>query len=355
MNRIMNKALFYKEWINVRWVTLLTIIVLLYFKFYGVISALNQNTACIKQTGRVWTNRWFNNGLFIKSNYFFVMIFVIILLSVILFTSDKSSETQGFVASMPFTRKEIILNKWIVGVLSILVSFVVTYIFLSLFYVANTNSLDTALNPYSDIVRWFFMDTFQYICIFTFMMLAQTVMGNSIVSAVVGGIIFEVPFLVTAIVQDIVMKTLKYSWEDFRIVAIQRVEGWLNIYSYNSPNQLWVNPAKNTVNDLYRTFYYNDYGSKLLILFILTCLFLDLASVSYKRRNLEYNLRLIVFKNLEPLFVWGIALCSGLSAGITLGFGYNSESLRSFWIVAAIFTVVGYFISKLLIKIFSAK
>jgi len=43
MNKIINKALFYKEWINVRWVTLFTAFVVLYFKFYGVISALNQN------------------------------------------------------------------------------------------------------------------------------------------------------------------------------------------------------------------------------------------------------------------------------------------------------------------------
>ena len=45
MSKIINKALFYKEWINVKWVTLLTIIILLYFKVYGVISEYGFNVA----------------------------------------------------------------------------------------------------------------------------------------------------------------------------------------------------------------------------------------------------------------------------------------------------------------------
>lgn len=355
MNKIINKALFYKEWINVRWVTLFTIVILLYFKFYGVISVLNQNKVFIKLHGRVWTNRWFNNGLFNKSNYFFVMVLIIILLSIILFAGEKTSETQGFIVSMPFTRKEIILNKWIVGVLSILISFALTYIVLSLFYVANIGGLDTRLNPYSDIVKWFFIDTFQYICIFTFMVLVQAVMGNSIVSAIVGGIILEVPFYITTVVQEIVLRTSNYSLDNLRYLAFQRAEGWLNIYGYNAAKQQWFNTEQNRGNDMYQTYYYNDYGLKLLILFILTCLFLYLAYVAYKKRNLEYNLRLVVFKNLEPVLIWGIAICIGLLAGITFGSGRLNESLRAFWIWSGIFTIVGYFISKLLIKIFSAK
>jgi len=65
MNKIVNKALFYKEWINVRWVTLLTIIVLLFYKVYGVISLLNENKFTMERSGYT-TTRWFNNGLYMK-------------------------------------------------------------------------------------------------------------------------------------------------------------------------------------------------------------------------------------------------------------------------------------------------
>ena len=159
MNKVINKALFYKEWINVRWVTVITIIVLLFYKLYAVISLLNQNTMYMKYNSGMRINRWFNNGLYGGrrtessfnnviygvSNYYFVMIFVVIILAIILFTGEKTSETEGFIASMPFTRKEIVFNKWIVGVLSLLISFIVTYIFLSLFYVANINDLNTKI------------------------------------------------------------------------------------------------------------------------------------------------------------------------------------------------------------------
>ena len=118
---------------------------------------------------------------------------------------------------------------------------------------------------------------------------------------------------------------------------------------------MWINTEQNSIKEMYRTFYYNNYGVKLLIFFILTCLFLYLAYVSYKKRNLEYNLRLIVFRTLEPFFIWGVAVCLGLLAGAILGLGHSGQNLIAFSILAIIFTIIGYFISKLLLKIFSAK
>ncbi|MBK5241729.1 ABC transporter permease subunit [Clostridium sp.] len=347
MNKIINKALFYKEWINVKWVTLLTIVILLYFKVYGVISALNQNEIYFQQHGEVWTDRWFNNGLHERGTYVLVMIFVVILIAMILFAGEKASENQGFLASMPFTRKEIILNKWIVGVLSILISFVVTYIFLSLLYVANINNLDTVLNPYSDIVIWVLMDIFQYICIFTFIMLAQTVMGNSIVAGIVGGIILIVPYFITLVLQSLIDR---FYMENFYII-VDKIGPWLNIYSYNLTQERWLENTANSGKELYRTFYYIDYKLKLLILFILTCLFLYLSYVSYKKRSLEYNLKLISFKNLEPIFSIGFAICLGLLAGSIY---YERGRLSTFTIGAVIFTIIGYFIAKLLLKVLSS-
>ncbi|MCB2293390.1 ABC transporter permease [Clostridium algoriphilum] len=348
MNKIINKALFYKEWINVRWVTLLTIIVLLYFKVYGVISLLNQNKINIKQVGTIWTDRWFNNGLYYGGSYYFVMVCIVIILAIILFIGEKTSETQGFIASMPFTRKEIILNKWIVGVISLIISFIVTYIVLSLFYLANINTLNTTLNPYSDIVKWFFMDIFQYVFIFTFMMMAQAVMGNSIVAAIVGGIIIYVPSFILMVVQDLVVR--HYGFVEHIYKTFDKIAGWINIYSYNVTHQEWFNQEANSGKDMYQTFYYTNYKSKLLIFFILTCIFLYLAYLAYKKRNLEYNLRLIVFGNLRCVFIWGFAICLGLLGGSIFG----SEHLRVFGICTVIFIIIGYFISKLLLKVLSA-
>ena len=177
------------------------------------------------------------------SNYYFVMIFVVIILAIILFTGEKTSETEGFIASMPFTRKEIVFNKWIVGVLSLLISFIVTYIFLSLFYVANINDLNTTLNPYSDLVKWFFMDSVQYICIFTFMMLAQTVMGNSIVAGIVGGMIPILPYFIIRVVRILI--TLRYGFIQYIVIGFNKIEDWLNIYSYNLTYQNWVSTETN--------------------------------------------------------------------------------------------------------------
>jgi ABC-type transport system involved in multi-copper enzyme maturation permease subunit len=348
MNKIINKALFYKEWINVKWVTLLTIVVLLYFKVYGVISALNKNKIYFRRSSEGWNDTWFNNGLHERGIYVLVIIFVVIILAMILFMGEKTSENQGFLASMPFTRKEIILNKWLVGVLSILISFVVTYIFLSLLYVANINNLDTTLNPYSDIVVWFFIDIFQYICIFTFMMLSQAVMGNSIVAGIVGGIILIVPYFITRILYYLIVAS--YWFVDYSYTMVDKIGDWVNIYGYNSTQYNWVDTVVNSENP-YRTFYYTAYKLKLLILFILTCLFLYLSYVSYKKRNLEYNLRLIVFKELEPIFIMGFAICFGLLVGGI----YESERLSSFAIWTAIFTIIGYFIAKLLLKVLSSE
>ncbi|MBU3176613.1 ABC transporter permease [Clostridium estertheticum] len=353
MNKIISKALFYKEWIYVRWVTILTIIILLFYKVYGVISLLNQNKIYMKYNSGIRTDRWFNNGLYGRSSYYFVMVFLVIILAIILFKGEKTSETQGFIASMPFTRKEIIFNKWLVGVVSLLISFIVTYIFLSVFYVTNINDLNTTLNPYSDIVKWFFMDTFQYICIFTFIMLVQAVMGNSIVSGMVGGIILGVPTFILMLVQGLVMRYYRY--DELINIIFEKISGWINIYSYNVAKQksFYPNQAENINQDYYQNFYYSNYKSKLLVLFLLTCLFLFLANLAYKKRNIEYNLRLIVFKNLEPVFIGGVAICSGILAIAIKGIG--NQRLREFGIYFVIFTIIGYFISKLLLKVLSSK
>lgn len=355
MKKFINKALFYKEWINVRWITALTILILLYFKLFGVISELNMNKMFMKEQGRVWTNRWFNNGLFINDKYYVVMIFVVMILAIILFIGEKTSETQGFTVSMPFTRKEIILNKWLVGVFSIIISFVVTFIALSLFYAANLYYIDTNLNPYLDIVKWLFMDMTFYCSIFTFIMFVQTVMGNSIVSSIVGAIILLVPIFVISIIREIVYQSTKVQYDDHIMIVFNKLEAWLNPYNYNSTQQQWYNIEHNNNKDMYRTFYYNNYELKLLILIVLTGLFLYLAYAFYKKRDLEYNLRLLAFNNLESVFIFGFSICVGLLLGATLGFGSSNDNLKLFWIWAIIGTIAGYFVSKILVKIFSQR
>ncbi|MCB2305499.1 ABC transporter permease [Clostridium estertheticum] len=345
MNRIINKALFYKEWIYVKWITLLTIIILLFSKANDVIVALNDKGMIHRQGGENYY--WFNNVLYAQNICIFIMVLVVLILAAILFSGEKTSETQGFMASMPFARKEIIFNKWLVGVVSLLISFAVTYIFLSLFYLLNIKGLDTTINPYFDIIKWFFMNTFQYICIFTFMMLIQAVMGNSIVSSIVGGIILMVPLFITLIVQDLIVRYYGYH---YKYMIFYKISNWLNICFYNLSQQSLV---KTSINNVYSNVfsYYSNYKSKLLVLFLLTCLFLYFAYVAYKRRNIEYNLRLIVFKNLEPVFIGGVAICLGLLAGAIFGRNY----LRHFGIWFVIFTIIGYFISKLLLKVLSSR
>ncbi|MBU3184768.1 ABC transporter permease subunit [Clostridium estertheticum] len=353
MNRIINKALFYKEWINVKWITILTIVILLFYKAYGVMTLLNQNKMYMKYNGVIRTDKWFNEGLYGGSSYYFVMVFVVIILAIILFVGEKTSETEGFIVSMPFTRKEIMLNKWLVGVVSLLISFIVTYILLSLLYFVNINNLDKTLNPYSDIVKWVFMDTFQYICIFTFIMLMQAVMGNSIVAGMIGGIILVVPTLISMVVRELVM--IYYRDSQSISIILDKICYWINIYSYNVAKQksFYPNPAENINQDYYQNFYYSNYNLKLLVLLMLTCLFLFLAYVAYKKRNIEYNLRLIAFKNLEPVFIGGVAICSGILVIAIKGIG--NQRLSVFGIYFVIFTIIGYFISKLLLKVLSSR
>lgn len=108
---------------NLRWITILTIVILLYFKLGRFISTLNENKYFAKQQGKLVNDRYLSNGFNVSRDYFIIMAFVIIILAITIFMSEKASETQGFIASMPFTRKEIIFNKWIIGVISILISF----------------------------------------------------------------------------------------------------------------------------------------------------------------------------------------------------------------------------------------
>ena len=355
MNKIINKALLYKEWINVKYVTVLTTLMLLYFKlFNGVMYELNMNQNLMKETGRLWTDRWFNNGIFKGEGYFLAMVFLIMILSIVLFTGEKTSETQGFIASMPFTRKQIIMNKWIIGVISILISFVITFIALSLFYGSNLNVIDTNLNPYSDIVKWFFIDVFQYIGIFTFIMFVQTVMGNSIVSAIVGGILLLVPWFLTITIQELIIRIGNYGYNDQIIITFDQIKKWINIYYYNLLEQEWYHVDGSEIGEMFRTFWYQNYELKIGIIILFTLTFLCLACIFYKKRKLEYNLRLIAFEKFEWIFICGVSICMGLFIGAILGFtSDNGVNMFLLWTIAG--TILGYIVSKLVIKMFNYK
>ncbi|MGH4051888.1 MAG: hypothetical protein ACREVX_11170 [Clostridium sp.] len=121
------------------------------------------------------------------------------------------------------------------------ISFAVTYGVLSLFYLINIGGIDTTLNSYSDIIKWFFMDMFQYICIFTFIMLIQSVMGNSIVSSIVGGIILLVPLFIIMISENLFYRY--YGFIEYISAVFDKFYRWLNIYSYNSPHQNYIKIA----------------------------------------------------------------------------------------------------------------
>jgi ABC-type transport system involved in multi-copper enzyme maturation permease subunit len=287
---------------------------------------------------------WFNEAL-MENNIQLVVVFTIIVLVIILFQSERKNETYSLIASMPFKREEIIKTKWVVGSLSVFISFFITFIMLSVFYFLNTEFIK---NSYNIVLKWTLINILTYIAIFTILLFGQTFIGQNIVGGIVSSISLIVPFGAISMIEEIVAINMNLNGNHKFIIGIDKFAKYLNIYGINSAEYVLVDKGASY-------YVYNNYFIKLGVLVILITIFYNLAVYTYKKNKFENNGNIIMFSFFEPVFKWGITICSGLflafiTMNIIYGFEQNKIIIDIFLVIGC---VIGYFISDKMVLIFS--
>lgn len=329
---MVNKTLFIKDWKTLKWNSLLFFFILFtvriipaYIHLYaythtkGAVQVIDPNT--LWDIFRV-------NLLNVSLGHIMINVAFALITALILFY-DSRNHSYSLLASMPFSRQEIIVTKLVSGTLSILMTYVLMALFgIGLYYTYISHTI--AASPYIvyDIARWFLMAILVYLTIFLMAMMFQSLLGNQFIAIIITGIMLIFPLGFLGMVQ----------------LLINQLAGGVSFSLYHLGEKLTI------VNYISR--FYDGYIFKIVLLIILSIIFTEITYLAYLRNQFEKNGQFSMFKPLEKIFVVCFSICTSILVTVILSM---SSSFRYFGINSLILLIFGFaiglFFSIILIKI----
>lgn len=354
--------LFWKEWKTAKWWSTLMVSMLLVM-LLSVNNALSLIYERRLGVSRVLTNiPYITSGnveapIFLRQFYdsFTVLIIlwlpVILLMSIILFQSERKENTGMFVSSLPFTKKEQFGIKWFVGVLAITIPFLLATLFTVLMYQANidwitqwyTISGYDVLLAYDSIWIVLGIVTKMYLFILAFfsaMMLMQSLIANNIAAGIIGSISLAAPwFIIEAgsaslarILNSDKVRIYGREWSNFYLFALG--SGSSRRFVSSLPGDMYIDPIVSNEHD----------GLKIIILIAIIVLAIYGGLKSYEKNDNSRNGYLLMFPWVGKILVPGVTLCSGILGNNLMRDILRISSVPFEILTLVISALIGYFI-----------
>ncbi|ATO49998.1 hypothetical protein O0555_13540 [Brevibacillus laterosporus] len=289
-----HKALWLKEWKQSKsMIWLLPFITFICMGFSRMQNTLflteNQvimNVAQFKKEGAEFFYLVSNN-----SNYLLASFPLLLLLALTLMGSERRSLVNDFTFSMPFSRRDIYLTKWMLGASAIVISLML-----------NT-MIDMTVILVSPFREFFILKEHLYpllqsslglIAFYSFVLMIGTLSGGTMVQAMLS-IIFSIfpvgiAFLINGFLQMNFGIQLNFDLFPINLILLTSPVVLVNLFGKLS--------------------------SPLLIPFIHLLVTLGLGIFLYQRNRLENNGKVIMFPAIEPVFYGGAILCFALLGGL---------------------------------------
>ena len=332
MKKLFPRALLYKEWKNARW-ALITIT--LFMVLTGPFEAAQQ-LGSIKKivTGNeIMVARrfayWFKEFLYEGGGYFAWLFILTIGLTLLLFYQDRQETTVSLVSSMPFTRKQAYSAKWLMGVGVLTGAFLINGLLLTGFYFANSNWMFST--PYGAIPICTALHLTFTVAIFSFLLFVQCVMGHAVAAAVVGPIASLVPMFVVTGLQEIICYFWQLSYDNKLLQWFDRLGNALTW-----PYLVEIAYALNAAGIHYP--FYDNLPRRFFILITITVIFTLLGCRAYRESAVEKSGQLLMFPFLEPVLIYGFALCLSLLLVLFFGISYSHDNK----LIANVLLFVGF-------------
>ncbi len=261
-----------------------------------------------------------------------LMFAVPLLLAIFLFRFLQVKSASDFMHSLPVTRATIFNQYVSLGIWYLVIPILFTVI--TLLLMQGFIELEDFFTI-REIFSWAGMTFVITLLVFLAGVFVGTVTGLSAVQGVLTFILLLFPAGITALVL--------YNLELFLF-------GFLPNF-YLEYNILKLSPVTNVVNfvDYGRT-RANDIFSliEILIYLAIAVIFYGLGMWLYKRRSLETVSQAIVFRQLRPLFKYGVTFCTMLLGGLYFGETENSIGWAIFGYVVG--SLIGYFVAEMLLQ-----
>ncbi|GAA0449873.1 ABC-2 transporter permease [Alkalibacillus silvisoli] len=324
------KALWMKEWKHNSLVSFGLLIV--YLLAYVATAFMQFDTWRVWQNHQpdLWEQRQVHeiNSIFEPGFFGMVAILIIILLAGYLIGLERNTKRHDFSLALPFSRREMFMTKYIMGLLVILIGYNVSY-WLAYFaiYQSEFSSLLTEVNH----TNTYWMPLVAYFVIYSFAMLIGTISGE-IKSQIALTFIF-----------------LIFPQGIFILVG-----QFLDVHGVN----LELNIAEWVFQDLFWLNYLNQIFFDQLIIWIpivAGIIFTVIGLIIYEKSPSEYSGEFLMFRSLHPVFAFGIPFCSALLGGLFLSsmLSYNSPdslSLILYWIGFLVALFFSWIITKRLLN-----
>ncbi|AVP60072.1 ABC transporter permease [Clostridium botulinum] len=354
MKSLFRNPLFYKEWKSSKWICLLMTLILFWDKPNSVLNQISyQKYSMLIDKNFVLDKMWFNQCLLgWNSGKQILILGVIVLFCILLFKGEKQDSTCDLLHSMPFTRKDIIVSKIKVGILTIIIPFLINFIILTFFYFNNKSYIASS---YLDIPKFYSINLLFYLFFFMFLVFMQSLVGQYFAATIIAPITLYVPYIVVGYIVDLIRLSQNLQYESPRLMALEKFVR--NIYIYGIADTKGLERIEKTPNgekirNTYK-FIYENFDIKIMVLIVLIVVFSILAVIIYNKVKLERINQLIIFKPVETAFKLGVGICVGMIFSQMFGYPKGPEPVTNMpliYITLLIGTIIGYFISKLVIK-----
>ncbi|MDP5274120.1 ABC transporter permease [Chengkuizengella axinellae] len=361
-----NKALWKKDYKQAKFI-LWSIWVLLFFGMpIQAAIRLQGLTELIKEqkendSSYVLYTDYFYHSILNFTSIYNVLLFMIFVLASTLIGAERGNKTNDFTFSLPFSRKEVFLSKWIIGFTFIVTSFVLSFILSQAFIYFS------AYREYLNI-EWSFVyfiyPFLSFIALYTLALFFGTITGGFIYQVALAFIFFifplGIPVLMFRLFENIFrldMYELYYSRTIFNITDVLYLGHYYDISAAKRVFFHILQDAGGVQADLYSYQSYDYLFSYHYLLFpvLLTLTLLPISIFLYQRNKVENNGMFLIFPQLNKFFMFGIVFCFALFGGL-IGETFVSNRLEQFRMINYFcgfigFGVISYFFTKKLYKL----
>ncbi|WP_411953926.1 ABC transporter permease subunit [Alkalibacillus sp. S2W] len=324
------KALWMKEWKHNVLISVSVLIVFLLSYFLNAVMSLDTWRNMAEENPTFWEQNKANeiNGLFSPDVFGVIAIGLVILLAGFLIGLEKSTKRHDFSMALPFSRQQMFATKYVFGMLSIVLSFTISFL---LAVLVISQSEFSSLLSNVDLWEVFIMPLAVYAFIFAFSMMIGSITGE--------------------IKSQIALTFIFLFLPQGLLVLISHL-----IYVHGG--EFNGSQVEAVVTDLFWFMYLSPYMYDHLTVWtpIVALIIASVAGLfSFIKAPSEYTGDFITYRSLHPIFLVGIPLCSVLLGGMLVSSiaPYNSGmtiAVILYWIGAVIFLFFSWKITKRLLN-----
>lgn len=328
--KLFHKALLYQ---NYKQTKIVVWIMLLLFLFAIPIQALFaieswesqiQNSGAEPYFYTFKLSHWDVYSVFAQTEFQFIIAFALTFFACLLIGVERNTRRMDFTFSLPFSRKDLFMTKWMYGVLLILIFHSISFILA--YWILNQSQFAYGLS-FVNMNEIYFSPIVGFLVIFSFALFIGTITGEMISQFALTWIFSFFPFGFFYLIVTLL---------DIHFITSFRLPEWvlrLNMGYY-------LMEHSNLMDTIYGI--------------LATILFVVIGVMLYEKNKVEHNGEFLIFKQLHPIFLLGITISFSLFGGaiISAFAPWNAYGLRivAYWIGFVVFFLFSFIITRRLLN-----